>query len=127
MTKLANPFRYFNSSPEVIRLAVMMYVKHPLSLRNVEDLLAERGIQSGSDDQDTPVTCRRLQRAVEMGDQINGRHQGQQQAAASTGRTQDRTPTNRKPYALANRAPSTQDELALTGSTEGVNNITSLR
>jgi putative transposase len=44
MTKLANPFRYFNSSPEVIRLVVMMYVKYPLSLRNVEDLLHERGI-----------------------------------------------------------------------------------
>ena len=44
MTKPANPFRYFNSSPEVIRLVVMMYVKYPLSLRNVEDLLAERGI-----------------------------------------------------------------------------------
>ena len=40
----ANPFRYFNSSPEVIRLLVMMYVRFPLSLRNVEDLLAERGI-----------------------------------------------------------------------------------
>src|ERR1700756_3867908 len=39
-----NPFHYFNSSPEVIRLVVMMYVKYPLSLRNVEDLLAERGI-----------------------------------------------------------------------------------
>src|SRR5476649_1126515 len=39
-----NPLRYFNSSPEVIRLVVMMYVKYPLSLRNVEDLLAERGI-----------------------------------------------------------------------------------
>ena len=38
------PFRYFNSSPEVIRLVMMMYVKYPLSLRNVEDLLAERGI-----------------------------------------------------------------------------------
>ena len=35
-----NPFRYFNSSPEVIRLAVMMYVRDPLSLRQVEDLLA---------------------------------------------------------------------------------------
>jgi putative transposase len=44
MTKPTNPFRYFNSSPEVIRLVVMMYVKFPLSLRNVEDLLAERGI-----------------------------------------------------------------------------------
>jgi hypothetical protein len=39
-----NPFRYFNSSPEVIHLIVMMYVRFPLSLRNVEDLLAERGI-----------------------------------------------------------------------------------
>ena len=41
---MSNPFRYFNSSPEVIRLVVMMYVQFPLSLRNVEDLLAERGI-----------------------------------------------------------------------------------
>ena len=39
-----NPFRYFNSSPEVIRLAVMMYIRYPLSLRQVEDLLFERGI-----------------------------------------------------------------------------------
>ena len=39
-----NPFRYFNSSPEVIRLAAMMYVLYPLSLRNMEDLLHERGI-----------------------------------------------------------------------------------
>ena len=44
MTKPTSPFRYFNSSPEVIRLVVMMYVKYPLSLRNVEDLLHERGI-----------------------------------------------------------------------------------
>jgi transposase-like protein len=42
---MTNPFRYFNSSPEVIRLVVMMYVRYPLSLRNVEDLLAERGIE----------------------------------------------------------------------------------
>ncbi len=41
---MSDPFRFFNSSPEVIRLVVMMYVKYPLSLRNVEDLLAERGI-----------------------------------------------------------------------------------
>lgn len=39
-----SPFRYFKTSPEVIRLAVMMYVKYPLSLRNVEDLLHERGV-----------------------------------------------------------------------------------
>ena len=37
-----NPFRYFNSA-DVIRLVVMMYVPYPLSLRNVEDLLAQRG------------------------------------------------------------------------------------
>ena len=41
---MKNPFRYFNSSPEIIRLAVMMYVRYPLSLRQVEDLLFERGI-----------------------------------------------------------------------------------
>ncbi len=41
---MQNPFRYFNSSPEVIRLAVMMYIRYPLSLRQVEDLLFERGI-----------------------------------------------------------------------------------
>jgi len=44
MSKANNPFRYFRSSPEVIRLAVLMYVRFPLSLRNVEDLLFERGI-----------------------------------------------------------------------------------
>jgi putative transposase len=41
---MRNPFRYFNSSPEVIRSAVLMYVRYPLSLRQVEDLLIERGI-----------------------------------------------------------------------------------
>ena len=44
MAKSPNPFRWFDSSPEVIRLVVMMYVRYPLSLRNVEDLLFERGI-----------------------------------------------------------------------------------
>ena len=39
-----DPFKYFKSSPEIIRLAVMLYVRFPLSLRNVEDLLHERGI-----------------------------------------------------------------------------------
>jgi transposase-like protein len=31
--------------PEVIRLVVMMYERFPWSLRNVEDLLLERGIE----------------------------------------------------------------------------------
>jgi len=39
-----SPFKRFNSSPEIIRLVVLMYVRFPLSLRNVEDLLFERGI-----------------------------------------------------------------------------------
>ena len=39
-----SPFRYLKTSPEIIRLAVMLYVRFPLSLRNVEDLLHERGI-----------------------------------------------------------------------------------
>ncbi len=41
---MQNPFRYFNSSPEVIRLVVLMYIRYPLSLRQAEDLLFERGI-----------------------------------------------------------------------------------
>ncbi|WP_082649302.1 hypothetical protein [Ruegeria atlantica] len=44
MTK-PNPFRHFKTSSEIIRLAVMMYVRFPLSLRNVEDLLHECGIE----------------------------------------------------------------------------------
>jgi transposase-like protein len=31
-----SPFRYFKTSPDIIRLAVMMYIRFPLSLRNVE-------------------------------------------------------------------------------------------
>jgi len=42
--QMPNPFRYFKTSPEIIRLTVMMYVRFPLSLRQVEDLLHERGI-----------------------------------------------------------------------------------
>lgn len=40
-----SPFRYFKTSPEIIRLAFMMYVRFPFSLRNFEDLLHERGIE----------------------------------------------------------------------------------
>jgi putative transposase len=39
-----NPFGYFNCSPEVIRLAVLVCIRYPLSMRQVEDLLHERGI-----------------------------------------------------------------------------------
>jgi putative transposase len=44
-----SPFRYFKTSPEVIRLAAMMYVRIPLSFRDVEDLLLERGIDISYD------------------------------------------------------------------------------
>ena len=44
MAKSDNPFRWFDSSPEVIQLVVMLHVRYPLSLRNVEDLAFERGI-----------------------------------------------------------------------------------
>ena len=39
-----NPFKYYKTSPEIIKLAVMYYVRYPLSLRQVEDILHERGI-----------------------------------------------------------------------------------
>jgi putative transposase len=39
-----NTFKYFKSSPEVIKLAVMYYIRYPLSFRQVEDILSERGI-----------------------------------------------------------------------------------
>ena len=57
---MLNPFRYFNSSPEIIRLAVMMYVRYPLSLRQVEDLLVERGIDVCHEKYvDAPCSARR--------------------------------------------------------------------
>lgn len=39
------PFKYFKTSPEIIRMAVMLYIRFPLSLRNVEDLLHERSVE----------------------------------------------------------------------------------
>jgi putative transposase len=44
MTPLS-PFRYFRTSTEVIRLAVVPCIRLPLSLRAVEDLLHERGLE----------------------------------------------------------------------------------
>ena len=39
-----NAFKYFKTSPKIIRLAVMYYIRYPLSFRQVEDILHERGI-----------------------------------------------------------------------------------
>jgi len=41
---MKNPFRYFNGAPEIFRLTVMMHIHCSLSLRQVVDLLFERGI-----------------------------------------------------------------------------------
>ena len=40
----ARVFRSFKTSPEIIGLSVMPCIRYPLSLRKVEDLLHERGI-----------------------------------------------------------------------------------
>jgi hypothetical protein len=37
-----SPFKYFKTSPEIIRLAGMLYVRFPLSLRNVEDFIIRK-------------------------------------------------------------------------------------
>ena len=42
--KPRDPFRWFDSSPEVVRQVVMWYIRYPLSLRQVEDMAFERGI-----------------------------------------------------------------------------------
>ena len=39
---MRNPFRYFKTAPETIRLAVMMLIRFPLPPRQVEDLLHDR-------------------------------------------------------------------------------------
>lgn len=40
-----SPFREAKTSPEIIRLAAMLYVRCPLSLRDIKDLLHGRGIE----------------------------------------------------------------------------------
>ena len=37
-------FSYFKTSPEIIQLSVVLFIRFPLCLRNVEDLLHERGV-----------------------------------------------------------------------------------
>jgi len=46
MTQVS-PFRYIKTPPEIIRLAVTLYIRFPLSLRNVEGLLREQRIDIG--------------------------------------------------------------------------------
>jgi len=44
MTK-SSPFENFKTSSEIIGVVGMLYVRFPLSLRNIEDLLHERSIE----------------------------------------------------------------------------------
>ena len=44
---MPTPCRYFTSLPEVIRLAVMLSVRDPFSLRQGDDRLCERGLDIG--------------------------------------------------------------------------------
>ena len=67
---MRNPYRYFNSSPEVIRLTVMLYIRPPLSLRQVEDLLFEPGID----------ICHETVRALEAPIRPDVRHGDPEQA-----------------------------------------------
>ena len=41
---MENHFKYFKTSPEITPLAVMLHIRYPLSLRQVEDRLHERSI-----------------------------------------------------------------------------------
>jgi hypothetical protein len=52
---MGNPciFRCFKTIPEIIRLAVMMYVRYPRPLRNVKDLLHESGIDKSPPSRDS--------------------------------------------------------------------------
>lgn len=40
-----SPFHFFETSAEIIRLPVMLYVRFPLPFRNVEDPLYERDVE----------------------------------------------------------------------------------
>lgn len=41
---MPNVFKGFTSSPELVRLVMMIYIRFPISPQNVEDLLHERCI-----------------------------------------------------------------------------------
>jgi hypothetical protein len=65
-----NPF----TNPEIIRLAVMLYIRFPLLLRNVEDILLERGIEVSHETvrfywnrRDPPAGCQADARVAAMG------------------------------------------------------------
>jgi transposase-like protein len=82
---MRNPFRYFNSSLEVIRPTVMMYVRWPLSLRQVEDMLFERGIDIDQDH--FAVLVESVRSDVRPGDPEQAIHRSTRLMATAPGRT----------------------------------------
>jgi len=42
-------FKYYKHNPAIIQLALLLYIRYPLSLRQVEDMLFERGIAREAD------------------------------------------------------------------------------
>jgi len=37
-------FKYFKHNPAIIQLAILLYIRYTLSLRQVEEMLFERGV-----------------------------------------------------------------------------------
>ncbi len=64
MTQDPSLVRYFKTSPEIIRLAVMMYIGFPLSLRNLEILRHERGVDHEGEVPESFVMTTRDRRAA---------------------------------------------------------------
>lgn len=74
-----NPFRDFKTSREVIQPAVIMYVRFQPSLRNVEDMFHERGID---------VCYERVDLGVDRFDPIFAKQTGSKRSADLRGKTQ---------------------------------------
>ena len=68
---MRNPFRYFNSSPEVIRLVVMMYIRYPLSLRPQESPRVSWSVRCLSRDQASHAASRVLYVPPTAGDEVD--------------------------------------------------------
>jgi hypothetical protein len=65
--KNRSPFRYFKTSPEIIRLAVMLYVRFPLSLRNSKTCCTSRALTSATKPSATDATASVLYSPLKSG------------------------------------------------------------
>jgi transposase-like protein len=55
---MRDPFRHFNSSPQVIRMTVMMYIHYPLSLGNAADQDCGRCLNNRAENSHQPFRRR---------------------------------------------------------------------